>query len=307
MFTLILSKVLFLYLVGLVGFALARLNDISLPTVSLLLVYVIVPAVSFYGVYLSDFEFSSLFLTFISFLCCVFLSAAYKFVLSGLNFSRGDVAVLSFSSGTGNTGYFGIPLALALFGQNNLSEIVLIVLGFQLYEATFGYFIMAQGAYSAKTAFFKLIKLPLFYAASLGLLFNYLAIDLKSISWLFENFIGANAIVGMLLLGFSAASLRPVRVTTKKFIFCSLLSKFFLWPLLAILLITIDANYFHLYDSNIYSIFWVMSLVPIAANTIAFANVLGVDHERATTTLILSTVVAIPVMPLGLYLLASLI
>jgi predicted permease len=47
--------------------------------------------------------------------------------------------ILAFAAGTGNTGYFGIPAATALFGDAALSPVVLCILGVILYEHSVGF------------------------------------------------------------------------------------------------------------------------------------------------------------------------
>ena len=63
------------------------------------------------------------------------LSVSKKF------FSDNTKNILAFSAGTGNTGYFGIPLAIMLLSEDLANIYIFTVLASLLYESTVGFFV----------------------------------------------------------------------------------------------------------------------------------------------------------------------
>jgi len=68
--------------------------------------------------------------------------------------------ILAFTAGTGNTGYFGLPVAMVLFNSEQVGLVVLSILGFVLYENSLGFFITARGNHTVKESLMKVLKLP---------------------------------------------------------------------------------------------------------------------------------------------------
>ena len=89
-----------------------------------------------------------------------------------------------------------------------------------------------------------------------------------------------------------------------KFINGLLAAKFIIWPLISIAIIIFDLNYLHLYSKEIHSIIFLLSIVPVAANTVAFSAELGTKPEKAAIGVVITTLFAIGVIPLmmGLFL-----
>jgi len=80
----------------------------------------------------------------------------------------------------------------------------------------------------------------------------------------------------------------------------SFIPKFVVWPALVIALIVIDQNYIHLFSANpeVYQVMFLMSIVPIAANTVAYASFTKVEPQRAAFIVFSSTVFAIAYIPI---------
>src|SRR5690606_25831099 len=76
--------------------------------------------------------------------------------------------------------------------------------------------------------------------------------------------------------------------------------KFVVWPALVIALILFDQQVTHLFvgRNDIYQVMFLMSIVPIAANTVAYATFLKTEPERAALIVFVSTIFAIVYIPL---------
>jgi len=67
-----------------------------------------------------------------------------------------------------------------------------------------------------------------------------------------------------------------------QFLSLSLLTKFIVWALIILVIIFIDQNFTHLFDLSIYRVMMLMAVVPLAANTVAFATELKAQPEKAS-------------------------
>ena len=68
--------------------------------------------------------------------------------------------ILAFTAGTGNTGYFGIALALIVFEPRVADIYIFTVLASFFYESTTGFYITAKGTFTARESLAKVLRLP---------------------------------------------------------------------------------------------------------------------------------------------------
>jgi len=89
-------------------------------------------------------------------------------------------------------------------------------------------------------------------------------------------------------------------VIAPRFITLAFLGKFIIWPLVAYVFIWIDQTVLHWFAREIHQIIFVMAIVPPAANTAAFAAQLDMNPEKAATTILIGTLIALLSIPLML-------
>ncbi|OGJ49233.1 hypothetical protein A2229_03885 [Candidatus Peregrinibacteria bacterium RIFOXYA2_FULL_33_7] len=297
-FTTILIKLIPLYLMILLGYIGAKKLKAQKETIAKLLIYIIAPAVIFYGTYTVEINFANLSLPILFFaLCC--LIALLFLAIGTLVFKQDSTKnILAFTAGTGNTGYFGLPVVLTLFGDQAFSLAVLSILGFLLYENSLGFFLTAKGNHTVKESVMKVIKLPTVYAFFIGLIFNYLNVNLGDIAvTTIESFKGAYTLLGMMIIGMGLSTVKIHHVDLK-FITLSFLAKFIFWPAVILSIIFLDKSFIHAYNQSIYNILILMAIVPLAANTVALATELKVHPDKAALAVIISTLFALFYIPL---------
>jgi len=225
------------------------------------------------------------------------LLAISTYLIGRRYFKDNTLNILSFSAGTGNTGYFGIPLAFMLFDERLANIYVFTVLGSLLYESTIGFFIIAKGKYSVKDSFVRVLRLPAIYAMVLGLVFNIakVRIPVDLISYL-DYFKGAYAVLGMMMIGMGLSGVKKVMLD-KLFIYTSLVLKFILFPAVVLAFISIDKNLFNLLNNDNYKVLFLFSIPPMAGNSVAIASLLGGNTEKAAIGVMISTVVSLFTIP----------
>lgn len=295
----LLLKLIPLNIVIALGYVAARVLGAQKETIAKLLLYIISPVVIFYGVAQTELKPALLLLPVMFFIIPTLI--CFLFLLLGrLVFKSNDNTknLLAFMAGSGNAGYFGLPVALLLFGQQALGPVVLCVMGYIVYESTIGFYITARGNHTAKESIMKIIKLPAMYAFALGMIFNVANVPLgEFVTVTLESFKSAYSIFGMMIIGMGLE-----RVNFGSFDFrmlsTSFLAKFVIWPLLMAGIILIDKTFLHLFEARIYEVLFLMSIVPLAANTVTFATELKLHPEKASLAVLLSNVIALFYIPL---------
>ncbi len=303
LFLVLLAKLLPLYAVIALGYIAGRILKVQKESIAILLLYVLSPVIVFHGAFTTELNLGIVLLP-VFFLVSAYVFCAIAYTVGGKVWSDSTRNIYAYSAATGNTGYFGIPVAMALLGPEVLGQVVLATMGLVLYESTLGFYITAKGTYSARESLRKLAGLPSLYALLLGLLMNAGSVHLpESYFSLADNFRGAYSILGMMIIGLGVSGIKTLRCDWK-FIGLSLFTKFLLWPLYALLAVTLDTHFWHLLTPSMHSIVILLSLTPMAANTVVLATALNVKPEKAALGVLSTTLFALFYIPLVLSFLA---
>ncbi len=299
-FITILLKLIPLYFMILLGYLAAKGLKAQKETIAKLLIYIIIPIVIFYGAFTAEINFASLSLPFLFFTLACLMSLLFYGIGTLIYKQDSTKNILAFTSGTGNTGYFGLPVIYAVLGEQAFSLATLCILGFNLYDNTLGFYLIAKGNYTAKDSLEKVIKLPIVYAFSLGILLNLFSVNLGDIAiTTIGHFKGAYTLLGMMIIGMGLATVRLQHLDLK-FISLTFLAKFIIWPLVIAGVIFLDQSVLHLYGTSIYHVMTIMAIVPLAANTVAFATELNVHPDKAALAVLLSTLFALFYIPIAI-------
>lgn len=295
-FITLVDKIYPLYLIVVLGFIAGRYLKADRTTVSSLLIYIIAPVVVFHGVATAPDNNAYFLLPVIFFAVACLLSLLFFFI-GGFFWKTSERNLLSFIAGSGNTGYFGIPLSLALFGPKGLSIAVFSTLGLILYESTRGYYIIAKSHASAKEAAYKVLRLPVIYAFLLGVIASRLDVVFSgSLASVFTYFTGAYTVFGMMILGM-ALSAATRSTFDKTFTAIGFAAKFLCYPLAIGALVYLDSTFFHLFESEVHKVMMVLSIAPMATNTVTYATYLKAHPEKAAFTVMASTLFALIYIP----------
>lgn len=292
-----------LYLSVILGYIAGKWLDVEGKGIAALCFYIFAPISIFSGLLNLEFSRELLLLPVVIF----FVSSALSLVTYSVGKrlwqdSRGNVA--AYSSGRGNYGTFGLPIALMLFDDTTTGIYILAGLGIAMWRSTLGFYLVAQSTYSARDALVKTLQLPILYAIFAGIAANLLQLPIPEyIEPFFSDTRIAFGILGMLLIGISIANIRTIRID-KLFIGMLMFNKYIAWPLIVIGLILIDSHWLHWFEENVYDALILLSIVPMAINTVVVAQLLGTQPERTATALLVSTIISLIYIPVmcGLFL-----
>ncbi|MFC1656012.1 AEC family transporter [Patescibacteria group bacterium] len=295
-FLALLLKIIPLYVLIALGYIASKNKSIRKETISSLLIYIFAPVVVFHSVIQMELKPELLTLPFLMFGLCAIAAALFYFI-GKLFWKDAHKNILAFAASQGNAGYFGIPVALMLFGQDILGIYILLWLGAYIFGYTGGYLVVAHGKHTLSESLRKFAKVPVIYAFILALIFNFLGINLgESILGITEKFTGAYAILGMMILGLSLSNLKKTSLDWT-FTILAFIARFVFWPILAFLVIYVDQNFWHIYDDTIHQLIILISIVPIAADTVAFATEFNTHPQKVALTVFLSTLFALVYIP----------
>ncbi len=81
-------------------------------------------------------------------------------------------SIATVSALIGNTGNLGIPLGIALFGEQSVPYTTIINLANVFFVYTFGVYFYSRGNFSVKASLHNIVKLPILWAAVLAIILN---------------------------------------------------------------------------------------------------------------------------------------
>ena len=121
-----------------------------------------------------------------------------------------------------------------------------------------------------------------------------------------QSFKGAYIVFGMMIIGITLCKSKLSHLDFK-FLVPLLAVKFLLWPIVMVGLIHLDKSIMHLFNPDIYQVLVLMSLVPIASNSVALASALEVEPLKTSVAVTLSTVLGLVTIPISLNFVLSVI
>lgn len=300
LFFILLGKISPLYLNIAIGYILSKYFKVKRDLIAFFLIYILGPIVIFFATLSININLQLLFLPIFVF---VFGSSIAFYILKRYKNDWNDASIntLAFTCGTGNTGYFGIPLAMMLLSPESANIFIFATLASLLYENTTGFYVTAKGAFTARQSILKVIKLPLLYAFIAGLILNIFGFRTPDfIIPYFENFKWAYGILGMMMLGMGMKGFNLKEDLDKKYLKIAYFYKFIFWPTTILAIILIDKSFVGFLNEEIYKVLFLFSVVPLAGNTVTLAVLLKAKPEKASFTVLLSTLISIIYIPIVL-------
>lgn len=286
-----------LYVLIAAGYFAGRVFKIDSRTMASLSIYFFLPVVIF-G-FVSNMEFKASYIMLPAFLYIANTITALTFYALGKRIYKKDsrANLMALCSAMGNAGYFGLPLVLLFFDADKVAIYVFMLLGLSVFEATIGYYIAARGNFSVRNSLIKLLKFPSIYAIATALIVNAMDIELPEMFWTYWTHVkGCYVITGMMIIGVVLGSMK-ILVFDLKLTVLVFIGKFLAIPLLGGLFIWLDSAVLYMFTTDIYHLIVLITIVPSAANVVAFSAQLNVQPEKAATTVLLGTIFALFYIP----------
>ncbi|MDN3520323.1 AEC family transporter [Halomonas ramblicola] len=287
------------------GWLAARRLAVDPRPVATLLIYLIAPLTFFRALILGGPTPDYLLLTLATFATASLLAMVVGRLARG-RFAPQEAALLAFSAGTGNTGYFGLPLALVLLPPEGVTLYLFCVLGVTLYEFTVGFYLSARGRFSVAQSLAKIVRLPLVYAFLAALLASGLGLEVpEAVLEGMAVFPATYTLLGMMIIGMTLGRVN-IREVDPRFIGACVAIRYGLWPLLALAAVLGLQALIPLSPELVLAIL-LLGVVPMAANVVVVAMELGSAPAKGALAVLITTLAAPLLIPLYLGLMMPLV
>ena len=281
-----------------VGYIVKRFTPIKQRSVASLLFYVLIPLIVFKGAAFSDLaKFSGIAL--FSFLFgCTCAAAAFPLRARFKEVVAPGMLMCLFSCF--NIGWFGIPLVLAVLGDEAARVMTALYVGGTLYGNTIGYVLASNTAPTRSAVFRKLLSIPALYGFLVALAFQPFPNVLHAIaisgpgSFTFGTASFLTSLCGMGLVGMSMVGVNPwtnlspvLRLLSFRLLVTSALVGTFVL-LSSTLALGTDL------DRRIVAL---LPCLPIAANLLVFVSKGNEETHFVGLTLFASTIISFVMLP----------
>ena len=293
----IFEQVLILLIFCCVGYLLSKtkmVNPEHSKTLSVLLVYVFAPCLSF-RTFMTQFNVAYLrdngFLVLVSLGLLPVIILVANLLVRFLGKDRDERAVNEYSMTFGNIGYMGYPLAGAVYGEAVMMNCMMFALPMTIYINTVSFNILTAG--KEKKPLWKRIFTPGFIGILLGCVVGILQIPLPEVVSDITKMSGnCMAPTSMLLTGMAISqfSMKELLLNKKAYLVCAV--RLVLAPLLAFGLLKLAGLEFAITAAVI------LYAMPCGMNTIVFPKLVGKDCRLGASTVMISTVLSMLTIPL---------
>ena len=288
-----LLSIIFVYVFILLGYMARRIfkEDMSTKTLTLMSVYFLQPFVTIWGFSTAKLHSEHVYVPLLY--LAIILSLLIPTILIGkLIFTNiKDRAIFSIAGFVGNTGNIGIPLGIALFGEQSVIYTTLINIANVFIVYIIGVYIYSRGSFSIKDSLFNIIKIPIIPASIIAIFININDVVLSSqIQEFFKMGAYAGIVLQLFLLGTFLQGIRIKELHPKLFI-GTISQKFILIPLAAAIILSFtDLPLF------VQGVIFMEMMVPLAVANINLASLYDCKPKDVTSLIFLSTLLFIPLL-----------
>ena len=147
------------------GYFAGRVLKADHQTMASLAIYIFLPIVVFGFVTGMDFKLSYIALPAFFYIVCVTTGLGF-YALGRKIYGPDDnqANLMAMCTSMGNTGYFGLPLIMMLFSKEIVAIYIFMMLGGNVYEATFGYYYAARSNFNIKDSCLVVRFSPVVYS-----------------------------------------------------------------------------------------------------------------------------------------------
>ena len=263
-----------------------ELKEKSLVVIS---IYFLQPMLTFWGLSTRSIDATLLEAPLLYMVVTIFFIAFSSFLAKRFFKDTKERSIASVASAIGNTGNLGIPIGIALFGQESIIYTSLINVANVFIVYTIGVYFYSRGQFSIKESLLNIIKLPLIWFALLALICNLLEIEIHS-SILDSLKMGAYAaiVIQLMIFGMFLYSVKLKSINLKLTAYVGV-TKFILVPTVSIFILkTLNL------DDYMVSVVMLELLVPLAVTNVNLASLYDCKAVDVTALVFLSSLFFIP-------------
>jgi predicted permease len=266
-------------------------EDMSTKTLTLTSVYFLQPFVTIWGFSTAKLYSEHIYVPLL-YLGIILALLIPTILLGKLIFSDPkERAIFSIAGFVGNTGNIGIPLGIALFGEQSVIYTTLINIANVFVVYIIGVYLYSRGSFSIKDSLFNIVKIPIIPASVVAILINIYDIPLSTqIQEFFKMGAYAGIVLQLFLLGTFLQGIR-MRELSSKLLIGTMSQKFLIIPLATALILSLtDLSLF------VQGVIFMEMMVPLAIANINLASLYDCKPKDVTSLILLSTLIFIPLL-----------
>jgi len=288
-----LLSLIFVYVFILLGYMAKRIfkEDMTTNTLILMSVYFLQPLVTIWGFSTAKLHSEDVYVPLL-YLTIILTLLLPTILLGRLIFSNiKDRAIFSIAGFAGNTGNIGIPLGIALFGEQSVIYTTLINIANVFVVYIIGVYIYSRGSFSIRDSLFNIIKIPIIPASILAIFININNIPLSAqIVEFFKMGAYGGIVLQLFMLGTFLYGIHIKELHPKLFI-GTISQKFIIIPLATTVILSFtDLPLF------VQGVIFMEMITPLAVANINLASLYNCKPKDVTSLILLSTLLFIPIL-----------
>ena len=288
-----LLSIIFVYVFILLGYMAKRIfkEEINTKTLTLMSVYFLQPFVTVWGFSTAKLHSEHVYVPLL-YLAIILVLLIPTVILGKLLFAdKKNRAIFSIAGFVGNTGNIGIPLGIALFGEQSVIYTTLINIANVFVVYIIGVYIYSRGSFSIKDSLFNIVKIPIIPASVVAILINVYDIPLSpQIEEFFKMGAYAGIVLQLFLLGTFLQGIRIKELHPKLFV-GTISQKFIIIPLASAFILS-----FTELSLFVQGIIFMEMMTPLAIANINLASLYDCKPKEVTSLILVSTLLFIPLL-----------
>ena len=288
-----LLSIIFVYVFIVLGYMAKRIfqDDMNTKTLTLMSVYFLQPFVTIWGFSTAKLHSEHIYVPFL-YLAIILALLVPTILLGKVIFSdTKDRAIFSIAGFVGNTGNIGIPLGIALFGEQSVIYTTLINIANVFVVYIIGVYIYSRGSFSIRDSLFNIVKIPIIPASAVAILINIYDIPLSvEIDEFLKMGAYAGIVLQLFLLGTFLQGIRIKELHPKLFI-GTISQKFIIVPLATAVILS-----FTNLPLFVQGVIFMEMMVPLAVANINLASLYNCKPKDVTSLILLSTLLFMPLL-----------
>ena len=285
--TSILFSILGIYIFILVGYFAKRQfkKQMDERTITLLSVYFLQIFLTFWGLLKRPID-TTLFMTPMIYLAVVFVALLLMFLLLKRLFSdQKERSIATVAALIGNTGNLGIPLGIAIFGEDSIPYTTVINLANVFFVYTVGVYFYSRGNFSVRDSLLNILKLPVIWAAIIAITLNLIGyVPSESVEKTLMMGAYASMTIQLVLFGIYLYGVK-VRELSFRLTAWSVGVKFLLLPLIAFFII----RYTNL-PTLVKGVLFMELMMPLAVSNVNLAALYECRPRETTAQVFISSI-----------------
>lgn len=282
----IIFSILSIYVFIVMGYLAKRSfkDQIDDKTITLINVYFLQVFLTFWGLLIRPIDISLLYAPSIYFVIVLIIVIISAFTAKLLFENKKEYSIATVAAVIGNTGNLGIPINIAIFGEESIpyTTVVNLVNVFVVY--TIGVYYYSRGTYDVKTSLKNIIKLPILWAAIVAILLSAYQVQIHS-SIMNMLMMGAYASMTMQLFLFGIYLYgTKIKEVSKRLLLWIMTLKFIVLPLTAFsVLVFVDL------EPMVKGIVFIELMMPLAVANVNIASLYDCKPRLVTALVFVSS------------------